>query len=165
MVGFCKSAPPTFLLRPVPPPGAQLFCAPRPLRLCAPAHPDLCEIEEELLTARPLGVDEDEVEILALAESIPEACAAVEDDSAYRVPISLKEARRYMDELKYFIQKNLPAMERHVEPGAALIKDLTAMHISAHSVQSSIHAFFLPAPRRPRPDSDSGGCAAGGKAR
>jgi hypothetical protein len=36
---FLRSAPPTFLLRPAPPPGAQLFCAPRPLRPCAPAHP------------------------------------------------------------------------------------------------------------------------------
>ncbi len=35
------------------------------------------------------------------------------------------------------------------------------MHISAHSVQSSIHAFFQAVPL---PDSDSGGCAAGGKA-
>ena len=30
---------------------------------------DMCEIEEELLTAIPIGVDEDEVEILALAEA------------------------------------------------------------------------------------------------
>jgi hypothetical protein len=58
------------------------------------------------------------------------------------------------------ILENLQDMERHVtvEPAAALIKDLTAMHIS---VQSSIHAFFPPATR---PDSDSGGCAAGGRA-
>ncbi len=91
-----------------------------------------------------------------------EACSAVEDDSAYRVPISLKEARPYMDELKYFIQENRPSMEWHVEPAAAIIKDLTAMHISAPSIQSSMHAFFLPAPC---PDSDSGGWAAGGKAK
>jgi hypothetical protein len=36
---FLRSAPPTCLLRPAPLPGAQLFCAPRPLRPCAPAHP------------------------------------------------------------------------------------------------------------------------------
>jgi hypothetical protein len=55
----------------------------------------------------------------ALAESMQKACSAVEDDSAYRVPIFLKEARRYMDELKYFVQESWPAMERHVEPAAA----------------------------------------------
>jgi polyhydroxyalkanoate synthesis regulator phasin len=128
------------------------------------AAEDMCEIDEELLSALPLGVDDEEVELVALADSMQEASSAVEDDSVYRVPISLKEARRYMDELKYFIQENRPAMERHVEPAAALIKDLTAMHISAHSVQSSIHAFFQPAPR-PASDSHGDGCAAGGKAK
>ena len=122
---------------------------------------EMCEIEEELLSALPLGVDEDEVEILAVAANMQEASTAVEDDSLYRVPVSLKVARQYMDELKYFFQENRPAMERHVEPAAAMIKDLTAMHISAYSVQSTLHAFFLPSPR---PESDSGGCAAGRKA-
>ncbi len=42
-----------------------------------------------------------------------------------------------------------------------MMKDLTAMNISAHSVQSTLHALFRPAPR---PDSDSGASAAGGKA-
>lgn len=122
---------------------------------------EMCEMEEELLSALPLGVDEDEAEMLALATDMQEASIEVEDDSAYRVPISLKVARQYMDELKYFFQENRPAMERHVEPAAAMMKDLTAMHISAHSVQSTLHAFFRPAPR---PDSDSGVSAAGGKA-
>ena len=36
---FSEVRPRLFLLRPAPPPGAQLFCAPRPLRPCAPAHP------------------------------------------------------------------------------------------------------------------------------
>ena len=115
---------------------------------------------EELLSALSLGPDEDEVEVLALFANMQEASSEAEDDSAYR-PISLKVARQYMDELKYFFQENRPAMERHVEPAAAMMKDLTAMHISSHSVQSTMHAFFRPAPR---PESDSGVCAAGGKA-
>jgi hypothetical protein len=41
-----------------------------------------------------------------------------------------------------------------VEPVAAMKKDLTVMFILAHSVQSSLDAFFLPAPH---PDSDSAG--------
>jgi hypothetical protein len=114
---------------------------------------------EELLSALPLGLDEDEVEVLALFTNMQEASSGAEDDSAYR-PIPLKVARQYMNELKYFPQANRPAMERHVEPAAAIIKDLSAMHISAHSVQSTMHAFFRPAAR---PNSDSV-CCAGGKA-
>jgi hypothetical protein len=87
---------------------------------------EMCEMEEELLSAFPLGVDEDEAELLALATDMQKASIEVEDDSAYRVPISLKVARQYMDELKYFFQENRPAMERHVEPAAAMMKDLTA---------------------------------------
>ena len=102
----------------------------------------MCEIEEELLTAIPIGVDEDEVEILALADSMQEASFAVEDDSAYMVPISLKEARRYMDELKYLIQENRPAMELHVESAAALIKDNCYAHFSPFS--SKLHPCLLP---------------------
>ena len=123
---------------------------------------DMCEIEEELLTAIPLGLDEEDVELLGVTMSMQEASAEDEDDSAYRVPVALNVARKYVEELKYFFEENQPALQRHLEPSAAMIRDLTAMHISAHSVQSSIHAFFLPAPR---PDSDSGGCAAGGKAK
>ena len=40
IVLFCeKSAPPTFLLRPAPPPGSLFFSAPRPRRPSAPANP------------------------------------------------------------------------------------------------------------------------------
>ena len=52
-------------------------------------------------------------------------------------------------------------MQRHLEPTAAMIRYLTAMHISAHAVQSSLDAFFKSAPC---PDSDSGVSAAGGEA-
>lgn len=123
--------------------------------------PEMCEIEEELLTAIPLGLDEEDVELLGVTASMQEVSAEDEDDSAYRVPVSLKVARKYMEELKYFFEENRPAMQRHLEPTATMIRDLTAMHISAHAVQSKLDAFFKPAPR---PDSDSGVSAAGGKA-
>ncbi len=62
---------------------------------------DMSEIEEELLSALPLGVDEGEVEVLALAASMQEASTAGEDDSVYRVPVSLNEARQYTVELLF----------------------------------------------------------------
>jgi hypothetical protein len=39
------------------------------------------------------------------------------------------------------------------QAGETMIKDLTVMFILAHSVQSSLYAFFRPAPH---PDSDCG---------
>ena len=102
---------------------------------------EMCEIEEELLTALQLGVDEEEVELVAVTTNMQEAITAVEDDSAYRAPISLKVCRRYIEE-KYFFQENRPAMQRHLDPAAAMIKDLTAMHISSHSIQSNLDAFL-----------------------
>ena len=47
---------------------------------------EMCEIEKELLTALLL--------------------TALEDDSAYRVPISLNVCRQYMEEMKYFFSRN-----------------------------------------------------------
>jgi hypothetical protein len=50
---FCeKSAPPTFLLRPAPPPGSLFFSAPRPRRPSAPANPD-----HDICTACAVALD------------------------------------------------------------------------------------------------------------
>jgi hypothetical protein len=118
----------------------------------------MCEVEEELLR-----LDEDKVELLAVTTttSMQQVSTAVEDYSAYRVPISLKVARQYTEELEKKIQENWLAMQRHLEPTAAMIRDLTAMYISTHAVQINLHTFFRPVPR---PDSDSCVSAAGGKA-
>jgi hypothetical protein len=67
-----------------------------------------------------------------------EAITAVEDDSVYRALISLKVCRRYMEEVRYFFQENRPAMQSHLDPAAAMIKDLTAIHISLHSIQATL---------------------------
>jgi hypothetical protein len=58
----------------------------------------MCVVEEEPLSALSFGVDEDEVELLALTTNKQDA---ITEDSAYRVPVSLKAARKYMNELKY----------------------------------------------------------------
>ena len=46
-------------------------------------------------------------------------------------------------------------MQRQLEPAAAIIKDLAAMHIAANAQQARIDAYFTPVPRE---------CAAGGMA-
>ena len=48
--------------------------------------------------------------------------------------------RQYMDKLRYIFQENRPALERHLQPTDAMIKDLAAMHISSHSVQTTMLA-------------------------
>ncbi len=57
----------------------------------------------------------------------------------------MKVARQYTEELKYFFQENRSAMQRHLEPIAAMIRDLNAMHISSHAAQSTLDAFLRPA--------------------
>lgn len=121
---------------------------------------EMCEIDEELISALPLGIDDDEVEMKALSEKMLAAGTDIEDDSTHRKAISLKVARQYMDKLRYIFQENRPALERHLQPTDAMIKDLAAMHISSHSVQTTMLAFCSP----PAARSDSDGGAAGGKA-
>ncbi len=42
---------------------------------------EMCEVEEELLSALPLRLDEDEVELLALSTNMQEASTEAEDES------------------------------------------------------------------------------------
>jgi hypothetical protein len=116
---------------------------------------EICEIEEELISALQLGFDDDEVEMKALYETMLASSTDVEDDSTHRKTISLKVARQYMDELQ-IIQENRPALERHLQQNDAMIKDLAAMHISSYLVQTTMLAFCS----RPAARSDFDGGSA-----
>jgi hypothetical protein len=74
------------------------------------AAAEMCEVEEELLmpVAIPLGLDENEVELSVVTTSMQQVSTTVEDDSTYRVPVSLKVARLFAEELKYFFKKTCP---------------------------------------------------------
>ena len=66
-----------------------------------------------------------------------------------------------MEELKYFIQENQPAMQSLVGPTASLTKafKLSSMSISVHTVQLTLDAFVHDAPR-----GDIGASGASGRA-
>ena len=67
--------------------------------------------------------------------------------------------RQYMEEAKYFIQENQPAMQRHLAPMTALLKDLSVMQVTTRTVQVGIRAFCSP-----MASTDADASAAGAKA-
>ena len=71
---------------------------------------EMCEIDEELWTAAPIKSDNEDAELLEVLLNEPSQ-ETEEDDSTYRVPITLCTAKENMEELKYFIQQNQPAMQ------------------------------------------------------
>ena len=78
---------------------------------------------------------------LAVTTSMQEANAEVVEGSAYRMPVSLKVSRKYI-ELNLFLKKIGQLLAVCSVTGtnccgsAAMTMDLTSMHISAHAASA-----------------------------
>ena len=117
---------------------------------------EMCDMPDERWTTAPVDSDDD-VELIEAVRNLPPETD--EDDSVYKPPVSLKVMRQYMEEAKYFIQENQPAMQRHLAPMTALLKDLSVMQVTSRTMQVGIRAFCSP-----MASTDADASAAGAKA-